>query len=107
MINELKFYDTEIHNPRSTTQTNFLYYFPGLLVNPGLNSIRKRDAGVLFVLGCYETSPPASIDLSASRGTLRGSTLSRMYVEWDSGGPQPCVFSARGIDMGSSASSSE
>ena len=53
-------------------------------------------------------SPPASVDLSASRGTLRGSTVStRMYVEWDSGGPQPCVFSVREIDMGSSASSSE
>lgn len=32
--------------------------------------------------------PPASVDLSAGHGTLRGFTVStRMYVEWDSGAP--------------------
>jgi hypothetical protein len=52
--------------------------------------------------------PPTSVDLSASRGTLRGFTVStRVDVEWVSGGPQPCVFTVGEIDTGSSASSSE
>ena len=49
--------------------------------------------------------PPASVDLSARRGTFTVSR--RVDVEWVSGGHQPCVFSVGEIDMGASASSSE